>query len=94
VDEADRLTARAAAPQRSVALLAAWIASLAVLTGGLTATIVYRTEIARAWPPSARLLGDPPPIAGPLPAVAGKPVAPAAAKPTSGPTEKAGPPRG
>ncbi len=60
VSAADRLAVPPGRASRSMALTAAWVASVAVLAGGVSATVAWRADIARAWPPSARLLGTPP----------------------------------
>jgi hypothetical protein len=55
----DRLTASMAPEHRRVGLLAAWVATAMVLASGTTAAIVWRSDMVRAWPASARLLGSP-----------------------------------
>jgi hypothetical protein len=54
----DRLAAQAA-PRPSMALRAAWAASILVLLGGTSAAFVWRVGIIEAWPPAGRLLGNP-----------------------------------
>lgn len=40
----------------SVALIVAWVVSFAVLAAAASATLAWKADIERAWPPSARLL--------------------------------------
>ncbi len=42
----------AASPQRSAA--AAWVVSLVVIAGAITASYVWRADVMQAWPPSQR----------------------------------------
>jgi len=43
-------------------LRGAWIASAAVVLAGVLAVSLWAQPIARAWPPSQRILGVPPPV--------------------------------
>lgn len=56
----DRLAPSRLHGRRDVGLVAAWIASVVLLVGAATATILCRSDVVRAWPASARLLGSPP----------------------------------
>ncbi len=97
VTDTDRLVSHGPAPPRSVALIAAWIATIVVLAGALTATIIYRAEIVRAWPPSARLLGGPPlpsQVGSQIPSGNAKTAPPAEAKPVGADPRKTTPPPG
>ncbi len=51
--------------ERDVGLLAAWIASVLLLAGATTSAILWRSDVVRAWPASARLLGSPAAVALP-----------------------------
>ena len=46
-------------PPPSVGLIAAWVSTIIVLVGAVSATIVWRQDIVRHWPPSSRILGLP-----------------------------------
>ncbi len=52
----DRLAAARSHPPRSAALVAAWLLTLLLLAGGAASAIIWRAGIARAWPPSGRIL--------------------------------------
>ncbi|WP_428485090.1 zinc-ribbon domain-containing protein [Rhodopila sp.] len=52
----DRLAAARPAPA-SVALRAAWAATLVILIGSAAATVIWRGKVVQAWPPSAWILG-------------------------------------
>jgi hypothetical protein len=41
--------------RREVALTVAWVGSVLVLTGLVVAALVWREQVAMAWPPAARL---------------------------------------
>ena len=66
-----RLAPSRPARGRDVGLLAAWIASVVLLAGAATALLVWRSDVVRAWPASARLLGSPAVVAVPAHAPGG-----------------------
>jgi predicted Zn finger-like uncharacterized protein len=53
----DRLAASAPAPRRSVGLVAAWVATFVILIAMVTASVVWKEQVVRTWPPGARVLG-------------------------------------
>jgi predicted Zn finger-like uncharacterized protein len=53
----DRLAATGRRPPQSPRLVAAWILTLVILVAAMTATVVWREPVVRAWPPSGRILG-------------------------------------
>lgn len=61
----DRLTPSRPSSRRDVRLLAAWIASVVLLAGAATAVVICRSDVVRAWPAGARLLGSPAVVAMP-----------------------------
>jgi predicted Zn finger-like uncharacterized protein len=52
----DRLAASPAPGAPSSRLAAAWILTVIVLVGAVTATVIWRQAAMRAWPPSALIL--------------------------------------
>jgi predicted Zn finger-like uncharacterized protein len=54
----DRLAATGLRPTRSTRLVAAWILTLVILMAAAAATIVWREQVVRTWPPSGRILGS------------------------------------
>ncbi len=59
VSALDRLAAPLPAARGSsrVGLTVAWILSFSVVAGAAAASVVFRDDIIRVWPPSARILG-------------------------------------
>jgi hypothetical protein len=53
----ERLSSPAPPPARGVALILAWVATLAILIGAAAAVLIWREQIVQLWPPSVRLLG-------------------------------------
>jgi hypothetical protein len=58
----DRFTAPR--PPRQPGLIAAWLATALIMAAAAAAAVAWRAEAVRAWPPAARLLGQPEPAAG------------------------------
>jgi hypothetical protein len=52
----DRLAASPAPLPSRTALIGAWVVTFALLAGAVAATIVWRDEVMRAWPPSRWIL--------------------------------------
>ena len=67
----NRLAPSRPSRERDVGLLAAWIASIVLLVAAATAVLVWRSDVVRAWPASARLLGSPLVVAIPAHAPSG-----------------------
>ena len=53
------LAASRSPPHSRVGLMAAWVSTILVLVGAVAATIMWRQDIVRHWPPSSRILGLP-----------------------------------
>lgn len=53
----DRLAATAHHTHATVGLIAAWVVTLVALVAAISAVIVWREPLVRAWPASGRILG-------------------------------------
>lgn len=61
----ERLAPQAAPPIRNLPLTAAWIATVIVIAAAVTACFIWRDDVERIWPASARVLGQAVSAAGP-----------------------------
>ncbi len=52
----DRLAATPVRPAARTGLIAAWVLTFVVLASAVAATVGWRDEVVRAWPPSGRIL--------------------------------------